>query len=599
MNKKIKRLIALTLTLSAFSVISAITPGTALDITTKAVYAASYSPDDEQLKTLSIKSTEGETIALRDGYNGSTVKLSDDTEYYAKLTDDSDGIKIKATVEGDGYIVRIFISDKADATAYEPGDEIPLGKGNTTIYVRTYESASAFRKAKDTKKDVGICEEEYEINLKKTTESSYEDNTQDPIYLDNIDISRGKISFIKQKTSYDMEVASDIDSIRITAVPEDDNDRVRINGKLVDSEDKYRQIVDLDEGDNEIKVKVTDDKDNQRTYTLNITRGDSSDTQDDIHLNNLTISEGEIDFSEDETSYDVDLDESVDEITIGAEPEDEEYLVTIDGDEVNSGDDYEQDVSLVKGKNTIKVVIEDELNDKKRTYTLTINRGEVEDTDDTDVNTGTTGWIETEDGWIYKDENGEQLKKSWLYDKDEKVYCYLDADGLRVTGWFKDDNKWYLLDKKGAMLTGWQYTDGKWYVLDQNGAMKTGWYNEKTIVQDDTANTSKDTTATNDVDVSKDTNTSKDVDTDNTTNTTKTKEVDNWYYLNDDGSMKIGWLLDGGKWYYFNTNGAMQKGWLINSNSKYYLNADGTMTTGTQTIAGKEYKFTNNGVLII
>ena len=41
------------------------------------------------------------------------------------------------------YIVRIFTSDKADATGIKPGEEIQLGKGNTTLYVRTYESLSA------------------------------------------------------------------------------------------------------------------------------------------------------------------------------------------------------------------------------------------------------------------------------------------------------------------------------------------------------------------------------------------------------------------------------------------------------------------------
>ncbi|AWK50051.1 cell wall-binding protein [Clostridium beijerinckii] len=589
MNKNIKRIIALTLTISAFSTISAITPGTAFDMAIKPVYAASYSPDDGELKSLTVKSIDGETLNLRDGYNGSTVKLNEDREYYVKLTDDSDGIKISSKVEGKDYIVRIFTSDKADATAYEPGDEILLEKGNTTLYVRTYESASAFRKAKDTLDDVSICEEEYTLNLKKTTESSYEDTSQDPVYLYNIDVSRGKINFIKGKTTYDMKVASDIDDIKITAVPEDDKDRVRINGSLVESTDKYRKTVDLKQGKNEIKIKVTDAKDNQRTYTLNITRGDSSsDEQDDIYIDNITLSDGELDFSQDESSYEVDLDDSISKITIGAEPEDEEYLVTIDGDEVNSDDDYENKVSLNKGENVIEVTVEDEVNDKKRTYTLTINRGEVKVPDETDTTDDKTGWVETDDGWKYNDENGNLLKNSWLYDKEVGVYCYLNANGIRETGWFKDKDNWYLLNEKGAMLTGWQKTDGKWYLLDASGAMRTGWYKQEVAVEgnnnDNTqSNTSSDTTSS----------------TSTTTTNADTTKTEGWYYLNGDGSLKTGWLLDGKKWYYLNTNGIMQKGWLISSNSKYYLNEDGVMVTGTQTIDGKEYKFTTGGALII
>lgn len=582
MNKNIKRIIAITLAVNAISTISPVKLNTYF-IGTKPVYASSYSADDGELKSLKIKSLDGETLDLRDGYNGSTVKLSDDKEYYAKLTDDSDGIKISANVEGNDYIVKIFTSDADDATAYDPGDEILLGKGDTTLYIRTYESKSAFNKVKD---DVSACEEEYTLNVRKTTGSSFEDTNQDSIYLDSIEISRGDIDFIKQKTTYDTEVDEDINSMWIKAIPEDDDDRVRINGSLVDSDDNYKKTVSLDKGENEIKVKITDDKDNQRVYTINVTRGEDSDNEDDIYLDELTLSKGDIDFSEDETSYNVDLDESVSKITIGATPEDDDYAVTIDGDEVNSDDDYEKDVSLDKGENTIKVTVEDELNDKKRIYTLTINRGEVEEGDsnvDSETDTGTdteednsdkkSQWVQTDEGWKYYDENGAILKNSWLFDKDEKVYCYLDENGLRVTGWLNNNDKWYLMSSKGAMLTGWQYTDGKWYLLDEtSGEMKTGWYVEEAATSE---NSSVTGSSSND------------------------KKSGTWYYLNQDGSMKTGWLLDNDKWYFFNSNGTMQRGWLIDFNSKYYLTEDGTMATGTKTINGKVYNFTSNGVLII
>ncbi|BCZ49046.1 hypothetical protein psyc5s11_51130 [Clostridium gelidum] len=574
MNKNIKRIIALTLTINAFSAISAITPGVALNFITKPVYAASYSPSSEELKSLTVKSTNGDTLDLRDDYNGSTVKLNDDKEYYVKLTDDSDGIKINATAKGSDYVVRIFTSDKADATGIDPGEKISLGKGNTTLYVRTYESLSAYRKAKDTSKDVRICKETYEINVKKTTGSAYEDTTQDSVYLEKISLNKGEITFVKQRTSYDVKVDANVSEIKITAPPEDSGDRVRIDGTLVDSNDNYRKTVSLDNGKNEIKIKVTDDKDNQRTYTLNVTRGtSSSDNKDSIYLDDLTVSDGKLDFSKEDATYNVKLDDSVSKVTIGAKPEDTEYLVTINGEAVNSGDDYEKKVSLSKGENTVKVVIEDEVNDKKRTYTLTITRGTADTVATTDTTTKKEGWVQTEAGWIYNDATGKQLKNSWLFDKEQGVYCYLNENGIRKTGWLKDNDKWYLLDTKGAMLKGWQdTTDGKKYLLDASGAMKTGWYEEEAAA----TNTSSDTSVA--------------------VNTAKTK---NWYYLNTDGTMKTGWLLDSGKWYYLNTNGIMQKGWLISSNSKYYLNEDGTMVTGTKTIDGKVYKFTVGGTLII
>jgi len=531
MNKNIKRIITLTLTISSFSVISAITPGIALDITTKPVYASSYSPNDGELKSLTVKSTNGDSLDLRDGYNGSTVKLNDDKNYYAKLADDSDGIKINAAVKGTDYIVRIFTSDKTDATGINSGEEISIGKGNTTLYVRVYESLAEYRKAKDQDKNVTICKEEYTINVMKTTASSHEDNTQDPIYLGNIELNKGDITFLKQRTSYDIKVDSSVSEIKITAPPETTGDRVRIDGSLVDDSSNYEETVSLDNGKNEIKIKVTDDKDNQRTYTLNITRGSSSDNQDSIYLDDLTISEGTLDFSAEDTSYTVDVDESTSKVTIGAPPENEDYLVTINGEEVKSGDDYEKKISLSKGKNSVKVVIKDEVNDKTRTYTLTINRG-------TAANTGTstdkrTGWIQTTAGLQYNDENGNLLKNSWVLDKGTGTgaYYYLNADGIRATGWVKDKDKWYLLDTKGAMLTGWQNTEGNWYYLNGDGSMMIGWL----------------------------------------------LDGGKWYYLNTNGTMQKGWLIQSNLKYYLKTDGTIATGTQTIDGKEYKFNTSGAL----------------------
>jgi glucan-binding YG repeat protein len=563
MNKNIKRIIALTLIISAYGAISPTISEGYFNIGTKPVYAASYSPSSKELTTLSVKSTEGDTLDLLDDYNGDEVKLSEDKQYYVKVTDDGEGVKINATAKNTDYVVKIFTSDNKDAVEFKPGDKIQLAKGNTTLYVRTYKSASEYRKAKETKKDVTICEQEYKIFVKKTVASSSEDSTQDPIYIDKLQLNKGTISFFKQTTSYDITVDKSVEEIKITATPEDANYRVRIDGSLVEKTDGYRKTVGLNLGENEIKVKVTDSKDNQRTYTLNIKRGTATNNQDNIYLENITTSEGTLEFLRDTTTYKIDLDQSIDTVKIGAPPEDDEYLVTINGDQVKPGDEYEKKISLEKGANTVNVVIKDEVNNKTKTYTLAINRGSAKDTQNTaTTTTKKSAWVETSKGWQYNDENGKVLKNSWLFDKEASVYCYLDENGFRKTGWFKDKEIWYLLNDKGVMLTGWQDKDGIKYFFESNGAMFKGWHKEEV------------------------------------TNTDNTK-TENWYYLNSNGSMKTGWLSDGEKWYFLNETGIMQKGWLISNNSKYYLNGDGTMVTGTKTIDGKTYKFTNLGVLII
>lgn len=588
MNKKIKRVIALALTISAFSTFSSIIPGSISKLTTKSAYAASYKPSNGELSKLTIKSTNGDTLDLKDGYNGEIVKLNDDKEYYVKLTDDSEGIKITADVKGEDRIVRIFLSNDSEATAYKSGDKLILGKGNTEIYVRTYDSLSDFRKAKDKDKDVRKCKEEYVIKVKKTKAGKYEDDSQDPIYLSSLEVNKGSLTFSKQRTSYDLKVASSVDELRITAKPENSSDRVRIEGSLVDSGDNYKKTVDLKKGKNIIKVKVTDSKDNQRIYTLNVVRGSESDTeQDDIYLSSLEVNEGDLNFSEEKTSYKINVDNDVSKITVTAEPSDNDYLVTINGDEVNSGDDYKKKVSLKEGENKIPVVIEDEDNDKKRTYTITVNRKESDKASEVEPNENnskenlnSTGWVQTDNGWQYKDESGNIVKNKWIYLKTDNVYCYLDENGFRKTGWFKDkDEKWYLLAENGAMLTGWQKDGDKLYYMDSNGAMQTGWLK---IVQDD-GNTSDSNNGQSDS---------------NSNNAQATKKVI-WYYLNPDGSMATGWVQSGGKWYYMNSNGTMATGWIIDSGSKYYLNENGDMQTGTKIIDGKEYKFNKSGALII
>ncbi|WP_455795786.1 hypothetical protein [Clostridium butyricum] len=49
-----------------------------------------------------------------------------------------------------------------------------------------------------------------------------------------------------------------------------------------------------------------------------------------------------------------------------------------------------------------------------------------------------------------------------------------------------------------------------------------------------------------------------------------------WYYANDDGSMKKGWVLDGGKWYYLDSYMIFSRAREIDG-KWYYFNKDGSM----------------------
>ena len=70
-----------------------------------------------------------------------------------------------------------------------------------------------------------------------------------------------------------------------------------------------------------------------------------------------------------------------------------------------------------------------------------------------------------------------------------------------------------------------------------------------------------------------------------------------WYFFDEAGYMKTGWLNHNGKWYFLSTVsdgslGAMKTGWIQDmiDGNWYYLDAvSGEMKTGWQEIGGKRY----------
>ena len=71
-----------------------------------------------------------------------------------------------------------------------------------------------------------------------------------------------------------------------------------------------------------------------------------------------------------------------------------------------------------------------------------------------------------------------------------------------------------------------------------------------------------------------------------------------WYYLNQSGAMQTGWVKDNGTWYYLNQSGAMQTGW-VKDGSWYYLDGSGAMQTGWMKVSGKWYYAYSSGALAI
>ena len=65
------------------------------------------------------------------------------------------------------------------------------------------------------------------------------------------------------------------------------------------------------------------------------------------------------------------------------------------------------------------------------------------------------------------------------------------------------------------------------------------------------------------------------------------------YYLDDDGTMRNGWLYNGKVWYYLDESGRMVTGWQQIGNRTYYFDSKGAMKTGIIFLDGRYINLNN------
>ncbi|WP_252217695.1 N-acetylmuramoyl-L-alanine amidase family protein [Clostridium sp. VAP41] len=76
------------------------------------------------------------------------------------------------------------------------------------------------------------------------------------------------------------------------------------------------------------------------------------------------------------------------------------------------------------------------------------------------------------------------------------------------------------------------------------------------------------------------------------------KDGQTWYFTSPSGGMQTGWVKDGEKWYFTNSDGAMKTGWISNNNKWYYSDSSGSMQTGIVEIDGKTYALSKDGEML-
>ena len=410
MNKNIRKIIGITLTLNFLACFASTEEYVGI---TKA-FASSENGID-YLDVNKGASTSNITLYSDSSYKKS-VKFNEDTKmYYAETSMNSINLDFKSIK---GYEVKAFKSDKDTATAYDAGETMALSSGLNIIYVRTYEKGDF-----DASEVQDKVVKEYQIYVTRN-DGVQEDNEQDKIYLKDITLSVGDLSFDKKITTYDSAIeVSGNSEITIKAKPEEDGDKVRINNSTVDSTDDYKKEVRVRLGKNTYKIEVSNDDGLKRVYTVNVIRGD------DVSVSSSSNNEN----------------------TLDSEKNDDESKATVNN---NSNSDVKND-NLNSASYRNQWVQENGL---WKYYDVTGSC--LKNTWFTDMNSG-------KEYYFYAD---GQMATNWIVYNNS--WYFMGQDGAKVTGWKSIGGNWYYLNSDGTMKTGWlKDNNGKWYYLYNTGVM--------------------------------------------------------------------------------------------------------------------------------
>jgi glucan-binding YG repeat protein len=410
MNKKIKRIIALALIISAFS---AIEPTKYFNLMSKKAYATSEIAGLDNLKVCSDSDSYSVKMYEKYDYSKSTKFQTDIFKYYVDLSESTSEFNVRANVDS-GYTVKVIDQSNGDKE-YDLEDTISIEKNQSkTIAVEITNDS-------DSSKQI--------ITLKVYRDDNDEDDNDeeisDNIYLEDVTLSHLgdniKLNFTPKTSTYNINVDSDIDYIKIQAKPKDkDQDKVRINGTDVRKDDDYEERVNLNEGKNEIPIVVKKYEDDnryyERTYTLVINRGETFST----NISNTTGTS-------------------------------------------TSVENAETNVTTIKANQWVLVNNKWQYNDAtgKAVKDSWIQNYYLQDNGDM-----ATGWLNYSGSWYYLGSDGAK-KTGWqLLDGN---WYRLDSQGKIQIGWFEDlDGKYYYLNSFGVMaynttIDGYKLgADGAW-----------------------------------------------------------------------------------------------------------------------------------------
>lgn len=197
--------------------------------------------------------------------------------------------------------------------------------------------------------EIPVGNTKYTLSVTKTSQS---DNL-----LKSLSLSSGTINFSPSELNYNVELSSDVSSVKVTA---EANSNATIKYNPSDS-------VTLKYGETKvISIVVTSSNGTITTYKINVTRKNldsgASTSLKSTSLKSLTIEGATIKFDPEKVTYNINVPNSMEEAIINYELADSTSTAKIDGD-----------TKLKVGKNKIKIIVTAS-NGKTNTYTLNITR---------------------------------------------------------------------------------------------------------------------------------------------------------------------------------------------------------------------------------
>ncbi|AQR97816.1 cadherin-like beta sandwich domain-containing protein [Clostridium saccharoperbutylacetonicum] len=286
MNKKIKKIITFTLICAAFSTFMSST----MNIGNQ--YAYAYSNDE--ISNLGLTTSTGIIIPIYNSVSNkekNRVKKYDKIPIviYSKLASNQDNIKL-STIEADAKDIRVFVGTEKVKLA-DINSVIKFEKGEKkSIYIRLYDSKNDFDSSFNT---------EYQLNVERevgddndTIEDTVTLKDYDDVYLTQLSLSSDDkqidLNFNKEQAIYNVTVDQNIKYLRIKAVPEQDNYRLTINDKDVDTKGSNKNVRTeaLDEDKTLIKIRIVSTDHKRRDYYLNVTKNASKTSTTDTTSSN-------------------------------------------------------------------------------------------------------------------------------------------------------------------------------------------------------------------------------------------------------------------------------------------------------------------------